>query len=608
MQKKTNILILCLFGLIISSSIIGILMNNVSKHARATLVSPRFGAPIQGSPTPGLGKNTTQFLTDTITIWVAPDPAEAPIPSAWKKAENWYGALLPSALRTANCTPLVVKRIYQGSNPLILFGGNLDANPIIPTAIAIEFYVPGDIAPVLYDIVIGFQNPITPQRQKEGEIDLIPKKGSWQGSVGSATENWLQNPQKFILTEPNCIIFPWSEDARSTDPAGKKTLLGKSINPFAFMHVTDTHYTGSSDDVLYYNSLWENDSHVLAPNVIIHTGDLLDHPGDTPSDYDFAYDHLVKLNSPVVLGIGNHDHYLAGPWRYYFGPLYSVTRFDTVSFITIDAILPLGSGTQQWIDNAVKSTRSISPTGPLFYACHYPPLPNYFSGGWIGTVDAMLKQNITAYLTGHYHTDIAAPIKPLINKVLEDFSEDNLGEVLELPNGTQNYLQPITEPHILITRSAGKGSDVIFQERFPYLNNSDYRGYRRISITDNLASNYTYDFDGDGIKDPQISIPNGRFNVTYTEDPNIGIELTAGKTWHLKNEMNDFIPAGRAIFELPKPPIGMTWDLSTMNKTNGAYIRTYLTDGNRYWIDVRVPLFPGVDISIKIEPAIGGII
>jgi hypothetical protein len=137
--------------------------------------------------------------------------------------------------------------------------------------------------------------------------------------------------------------------------------------------------------------------------------------------------------------------------------------------------------------------------------------------------------------------------------------------------------------------------------------NVTYPGYRKISIVNNQAWNYTYDLNGDGIRDGQVSTPSGRYRVIYSEDIGIGINPTAGIYWILSNYGTDYLPAARAIFTVPQPPVGMHWDLNIQNKTAGAYIRTQISNNTHIWIDARVPVTPLTNMTLRLEPILGSV-
>jgi predicted phosphodiesterase len=519
-------------------------------------------------------------------------------------------ALVPSVMPTANCTPLLVDNVFTGQNQIVLFGGGMDVNPTFPTALGITCKIPASTAPVLYDLAIGFKTIITPKIQHEGGIDLIPHIGSWRGSVGSGSSGLFTGSIPFLLTEPNAISIPWQYDAFSSD--GMKTYGGKAVKSFTIMHVTDTHYDPTQLNWMQNNSLWENDSSVIDPDVILFSGDLMENPGASDShgaaQYDTAYARLTGLNSPIVMVSGNHDNRNLGLWKHYFGPLFSSTRFDDVKVVGFDSSLPVGSGILDWID---QEASLAVPGGPVLLMCHYNIDPSYFQSGWVGIADMMIQKNLTAILVGHTHSDMVGSVARLRDTIfsnaglLLDGGEralmDKVEAELETTNQTISYLHPIRDAQILMTRTASKRGDTIVPVQNFTEQQLTYSGYRLATIQDNLVSNYTYDLDGDGIRDPQVSFPSGLFRTSVIKDASIGTSTSAGATWILNNTGNENLRAARAIFLIPNAPANYHWNLVSGNLTS-AFIRTRITNGTHWWIDARVPSTRHSIVSLKIVP------
>ncbi|NMC08169.1 MAG: metallophosphoesterase, partial [Candidatus Lokiarchaeota archaeon] len=591
-------------------------VSTVDNNATATIVYPRFGSPIRGPFSPGPGLNTSLYLDDSITVWVAPEPASSPIPAQWLDKNNWHVALVPSVMPTANCTTLLVESVHTGQNQLVLFGGGLDVNPTYPTALGITCRVPADINPVMHNLAIGFKVPLTPETQRAGSVNLVPSIGSWRGPVGSASANLVAGNKPFLLVERNAVSIPWIHDARSSDGV-KATPAGKDVSPFTIMHVTDTHYYPYNSTWLHDNSLWENDSQVIAPDVIVLSGDLMEGPGDEETgsavQYDIAYNHLSRLGSPVVLVSGNHDNRNLGLWKHYFGPLFSSTIFDDVKLVGFDSSLPVGSSTLNWMHG---QATPLAPGGPVFLTCHYNIDPSYQQSTWMGISDMMIDKNLTGIFVGHTHSDLVGGVGKLRDAIFNnagillgggdhDYMDVLLG-ALETTNATTTYLQPIREPQILMTRTAAKNGDTIvpvggFNETI-----LRYSGYRLVTVSKNLAMNYTYDVDGDGIRDPQVSFPVGQFRVSRVDDAGIGTVPTAGSTWLLNNTGNEALRAARATFLLPNAPVGYHWDLNlTFGNGAGAFVRAQITNGTHWWFDVRVPSAARSISSLRIEPVLG---
>ncbi|MHA1683744.1 MAG: metallophosphoesterase family protein [Promethearchaeota archaeon] len=603
--------------MMVSFSTVGILMiSTVESQSTATIVYPRFGCAIRTLPSSGPGENTSDYLGDTVTFWVAPDPTESTIPGKWLKKNNWDVALTPSVMPSANLTSLRVERVVQGTNPLALFGGNLDVNLFFPSAIGIVCSIPADIVPTTYNLAIGYKTSLTPEVQQSGTIDLLPKPGSWRGPRGSASSGFLKSNEPFVLTDQSVVSIPWAQDALSSDGA-KNTDGGMPVNPFTAVHVTDPHYDTNPEASIQKtwwdgnNSLWERDMSVIAPDIIILSGDVVENPGEEEfqgaGEYNLAYSRLGALELPLAIVSGNHDNKNIGLWKHFFGPLFFSTTFDDLKVVGFDSTLPVGNDVLNWID--AQSNRVNG--GPVFMTCHYNIDPTYFPSGWVGIGDMMIRKNTTAILVGHTHSDMVGSISKLRDATYSNAGDLITGEyddvrviledALELTNVTTGYLQPIGEPQIIMTRSAAKQSNVL-AGALNFTNDTlDYSGYRILSIQNNRVYNYTYDYDGDGTRDPQVAYPVGLFHTTLEYDLNIGTDTSAGANWTLNNTSNEELRAARAIFELPSAPANYTWDLNPANKST-AFIRAQITNGTHWWVDVRVSSAPNSITMLRMEP------
>ena len=153
--------------------IIGTLWISMSstmyKSARATLASPRLGNHLRGPMTAGR-YNTTQYLNETMTFWVAPESPEVGVPIAWRDSSKWSVALTPAVLPTADCTTLNIVDVITGKNPDALFGAGIDVNPISPTAVGLICQIPANIEPVIYNLAIGYNEH---QLLEDGSVLMV---------------------------------------------------------------------------------------------------------------------------------------------------------------------------------------------------------------------------------------------------------------------------------------------------------------------------------------------------------------------------------------------------------------------------------------------------
>jgi hypothetical protein len=273
--------------------------------------------------------------------------------------------------------------------------------------------------------------------------------------------------------------------------------------------------------------------------------------------------------------------------------------------------VPIGSSTLNWM---TEEATPIVPGGPVFLMSHYNIDPSYMQSAWMGISDMMVDKNLTGIFVGHTHSDLVGSIVKLrdalfnnVGRLIEGGEDEYMNvltDILETTNATTSYLYPIREPQILMARTAAKNGDTIMPVNNFTPAQLRYSGYRIVDISRNLASNYTYDLDGDGVRDPQVSFPVGMFRVSRVDDAGLGTLTTAGTKWWLNNTGNEALRAARATFLLPNAPTGYHWDLAAGNMTT-AYIRTQITNGTHWWIDARVPSAARSVVSLRIEPELG---
>jgi predicted phosphodiesterase len=352
------------------------------------------------------------------------------------------------------------------------------------------------------------------------------------------------------------------------------------------------------------NSGWETDSQVLAPELVILSGDLMENPAVIISEYDTAYQRLVNLGSPVLITSGNHDQKNLGPWFHYFGSSFGGVVWSDVKIGYMTNILPVGTPVFEYMNKIfTENKKSVN-----IMAYHYPPEPSYAGASWLSLLQMALSNNIDAVLAGHMHIDAVAPIEELFQ--LSTITEGREGLVLILSEISEQreYLGPITRPQLILTRSAGKTSGSV-SEYISASNEDDihgYSGYRRLVIQNNKIVNYTYDYNNSGVRDAHNCIPIGRLNWTITKDANFGINPSAKAYITLINNLNEYITSSRIPILLENAPTGKIWAPTASNLTSGVYIRTQFSNVNQTWLDVRAPLSPNQNITVVIEMASGG--
>ncbi len=576
---------------LISSVIAGFYILPI-KNARAILTSPRLGVPLRGPAVRGI--NGTADTVGQIKIQLAIEPLDISIPQIWFDHSKWDVLLVPSILREGVSFSLAVQSVESIKNPSIFISEGLDTSQIYQNGIALVCDIQDSLPPLLYDIIIGFDAADSQIQQYLSNYQ--PKPGSWKSSDGVYRSS-------FIISEPSCMYFPWFYDAESFE--GEKVYANQyKVNPFSILHVTDTHYTPDQPSILGNNSGWEQDSRVLAPELIIISGDLMENPAKEITEYDVAYQRMINLGSPVLITSGNHDQKNLGPWAHYFGSSFGSLIWSDVKIVFMTNILPIGTSVFEYLDNQFKE----NPKSVNLFTFHYPPEPNYAGASWLSLIQMALSNDVDAILAGHMHIDAVAPIEALMTLSTINDGRAGLLRTIASLSEQKEYLGPITRPYLILTRSASKPSGSI-TEYLTVANEDDilgYSSYRRLVIQNNKVLNFTYDYNNSGVRDAHNSIPVGRFNWTIVKDPNFGTDPTAKAYISLINNLNEYIPAARIPVIFEKAPIGKIWNPVSSNSTNGVYVRTSISNSNYTWMDVRVPLAPYQNITIAIEMANGG--
>ena len=577
--------------ILISSSIAVFFIIPATK-ARAILISPRLGVPMRGPSVEGY--RNSSGIAGQVEIQISIEPIDVPIPSRWLNKENWKVYLVPSVLRSGISYLLSVETVKRIDNPSVFISEGLDTSNLYETAISLVCNIPNSLHPVLYDIIVAFS---TTESQINEYLSLYePKPGSWKSMDGSYSKT-------FIVSEPSCLYLPWQFDAESFD--GIKTVGDKFlVNPFSILHVTDSHYSPNRTEIMGNNSGWERDSHILAPELIILSGDLMENPAETISEYDTAYQRLINLGSPVLITSGNHDQKNLGPWYHYFGSSFGAVVCSDVKIGYMTNVLPVGTPVFEYMSRRfVENRKSVNI---MIY--HYPPEPSYAGASWISLLEMAITNNIDALLVGHNHIDAVVPIEVIFDYSTLSGGRTQLIQLLAQLSEEQEYLGPITRPHLILTRSAGKPSRSASDYLSPSTNETinQYSGYRRLVIQNNKILNYTYDYNNSGVRDAHNCIPVGRFNWAVTKDANFGTDPAAKAYITLINNLNEFIPAARIPLLLENAPTGKAWAPTSSNASAGVYIRTQFSNTAQTWLDIRAPLSPFQNITIVIEMTNGG--
>lgn len=544
---------------ICSASLIAIFYGYTVWNSRAVLMSPRLGSPIRTSPSDGSG-GSGGFLPGEISIWVATDPADVPIPSAWTNKDNWKIGLRHVALENMSLQFVQVTSAAT-SNAMFVSTGAGDSSSLASNAVKITFTVPDSFLPGLYDLHVGFKNDLSAAGN-----NIIP--GSYQGSMGSGSGTG------FLLSEPSCVYVPWTGDAVPSDPVNTSSL---SYYPYSIIQISDIHHgtNQTTREQLDISSKFSDDLRdaleIMAPDAVVITGDLTRDPYERESEYECVRNWVKDLGIPCIIANGNHDQGNLGLWPYYFGPQTAVVDWGGAKFITFNSVLPISAEVLELITSEIRASGQAGT--PFFTACHVPvidALERQIQGSTAAILDAMVQYNGTGLLNGHNHYDLVMDARIAMEKYL---MMEDIEESCEYTDLAGEPLPPIDGPKVIITTTGGYDGRDNIQEQWPsYIPTA---GYRKITLADNRMVNYTYDMDGDGNRDPSYAQEMFNLNATLVYN-------NTNATYEVWNNLTESILGARASLTLPYNP-SSPWTVST----SGVTERFRVNNGTHEYIDLR---------------------
>lgn len=598
-MKIKNYLVFILIGAF-SVTLVAGSFGYVALSARAMLVNPRLGTPMR---TPAASGNATAegYLDGTLSIYVGTDPADAMVPRAWLDKAQWEIGFTSTMLDNAPLVKGEVTSIETTSNVFVSYGAG-DSSWLSQNAIRIGVRVPASIQPGSYNLHVGFKQALA-----AANLTIIP--GLYQGPASSASEF----AAGFVLSEPNCVYVPWVNDSLPSDSLQSSSGYYK---PFSMVHLSDIHFGAEADERLQlassevYTSAFKDALSIIAPEVMIATGDLTRSPFARDYEYRLAYDWFVSLGIPVIISNGNHDQQNQGLWPYYFGPQTSVVDWANMTFISFNSNLVISGQTASLIAQEVKAATSRGH--PVFTACHVPLMDVFgrqTQGSAATIVDAMVRHNGTAILQGHNHYNLVMDAATALDRYL---TMGNMADACEFTDLEGEPLPPITGPKMIITSSVGyEGRDRLQQIWESYIPTTSYR---EIVMVDNMIANYTYDMNGDGSRDATYSTPVFDYTVDQSQDqiPLLNYsfvfdegDFSAGANYTITNNLTEMIHGARAAIVLPNDQTqDNKWVLdSVLNDGLVIYERSRITNGTHEFIDFRlnVDRWSNVTVHLKYE-------
>lgn len=201
------------------------------------------------------------------------------------------------------------------------------------------------------------------------------------------------------------------------------------MEPFHFVHITDTHVNAPHRTGLYNRSMGNHLRQIFAhvkasgvrPAFFVITGDLV-HEGDA-EDYHFLRQLLEEETSafgvPALVCLGNHDH--RSPFREGFldaapseEPYYLSVMINGLRVILLHSQVEgsssgiIGEDQLAWLDDLLKTP---APAGSIIML-HHPMLPSlgsvmdHFHLTNMDEVASVIKdRNVIGILAGHIHSN-----------------------------------------------------------------------------------------------------------------------------------------------------------------------------------------------------------
>jgi len=227
---------------------------------------------------------------------------------------------------------------------------------------------------------------------------------------------------------------------------------------------------------------------IINPDLVLFTGDVA--YGASWGQYRRLYQILQQLQVPLILAPGNHEYYGWAGYLTLFGKPYHAVQYGDYRIISLNS----GHGRDQftysqikWLRRQLEGSEQSQRIVQLHHPVHHrADLSGYLRGNVRSFVDLIKRHKVSVVLSGHWHGD------SLYNEDGEDITDS------WRVKGT---------PYVVTTTA---GADF----RPTYSNSPLHYGYRLLRYRDAELENFTYDYDGDGVRDAASSIPFNHLNVS----------------------------------------------------------------------------------------------
>ncbi|NMC03958.1 MAG: hypothetical protein GYA24_02040, partial [Candidatus Lokiarchaeota archaeon] len=345
---------------------------------------------------------------------------------------------------------------------------------------------------------------------------------------------------------------------------------------------------------------------ILAPELVVMTGDLTRSPYDRPSEYALARAWFSTLGIPAIISSGNHDSGNMGLFSKNFGPQSASISWGGTRFITFRSDMPIPSKVVSTIARDLLETKLAGQ--PSFLACHVP-LVDVFArqtqGSSAAIIDAILRANGTAILQGHNHYNLVMDAATALDRYRALGTQTGtIVDACEFTTLSGEAMPGVNGPKLVITTTGGYDGRDELNDAWPsYIPTA---GYRVVTMANNRIANYTYDMDGDGARDASYAQPLFDFTAPAgVHDPMLAFslaydpfDLESGATCVIFNNLTETILAARAAIVLP---INSTHRWQPIAGPIAVHERARFSNGTHEFIDLRLHVSARNTATIQLQ-------
>jgi len=287
---------------------------------------------------------------------------------------------------------------------------------------------------------------------------------------------------------------------------------------------------------------------IINPDLVLFSGDVA--YGASWRQYQILERLLQDVAAPLILAPGNHEYYGWAGFLTTFGQPYHAVQYGDYRIISLNS----GHGRDEFsysqlrwfkrqLEKSEQSQRIVQLHHPVF---HRPELEGYLRGNVPSFTHLIKQHKVSVVLSGHWHGD------SLYNERGEDVTDTWRVE------GT---------PYVVTTTA---GADF----RPAYSNSPLHYGYRLLRYRDAELENFTYDYDGDGVRDPSSSIP---FN-------NLQLSQTGPQSFSVSNTLNEGFKSAMLHVAIAETSAEVCASVGQIVK-----VRRHYRGKDHYWVIVDIP-------------------